>query len=153
MRSVPPRGSGWVCPKKRSRDNQMLSALLLRQLQPTRYREVVLTSLHRRNSLGNRPFFLSNTLTEHCSALGSVAIWRYRAYVKNANDARALRRGVSRLSLQVEQISQIPARSAQSYADFYRDPTLRARIFSWPSRRPRNSMQPSNRRRPRSPVR
>ena len=43
----------------------MLSALLLRQLQPTRYREVVLTSLHHRNSPGNRPFFLSNTLMEH----------------------------------------------------------------------------------------
>jgi hypothetical protein len=35
----------------------MLSAVLLRRLQPTRYREVVLTSLHHRSSPGNRPSF------------------------------------------------------------------------------------------------
>jgi hypothetical protein len=48
----------------------MLSALLLRQLQPTRYREVVLTSLPRSDSPGNRPFFLSNTVTEHYPKMG-----------------------------------------------------------------------------------
>jgi len=36
-----------------------------RQSQPTGYRQVVLTSLPRSNSSGNRAVLLSNTLTEH----------------------------------------------------------------------------------------
>jgi hypothetical protein len=51
MRSVPPRGSGWVCSRIRSLEqNQILSALLPVHRQPTRYREVVQTSSFRSNS-------------------------------------------------------------------------------------------------------
>jgi hypothetical protein len=47
-----------LLPKKIAGQNQMLSALLLRELQPTRYREVVLTSFP-------SVAFLNNTLMEH----------------------------------------------------------------------------------------
>ena len=46
MRSVPPRGSGWVVDSLLS-TRRYLALTLRMQAEPTRYREVVLTSYHR----------------------------------------------------------------------------------------------------------
>ena len=70
MRSVPPRGSGWVCTPNKIVGPEPGDLGLIATIEPTRYREVVLTSSPRSNWLDNQPLIGSNTQTEHYPVLG-----------------------------------------------------------------------------------